>query len=76
MLAEDPDVLEAYYKYLKERKYGWLVRNGVTPEMLVKEYHYPPYEAFCIMVRMQDDPSGTTTMLKHRKSEPQYQKNR
>ena len=74
VLAEDPDVLEAYYKYLKERKYGWLVRNGVTPEMLVKEYHYPPYEAFCIMVRMQDDPSGTTTMLKHRKSEPQYQK--
>lgn len=73
VLVEDPDVLEAYYQYLKEKKFGWLVRNGITPEMLVKDYRYPPYEAFCIMIRLQDDPSGTLTLLKHKKNEPQYQ---
>ncbi len=76
VLVEDPDVLDAYYSYLKTKKHGWLVRNSVTPEMLVRDYHYPPYEAYCIMIRMQDDPSGTMTMLKHRKNEPQYQKKR
>ncbi len=73
VLVEDPDVLEAYYLYLKEKKFGWLARNSVTPQMLVQEYHYPPYEAYCIMARMLDDPNGTMTMLKHRKNEPQYQ---
>lgn len=72
VLVEDPDVLEAYYKYLREGKHGWLVRNSVTPEMLVKEYRYPPYEAYCIMAKLLDDPTGTVTMLKHRKNEPQF----
>ena len=74
VLVEDPDVLDAFYHYIKDREFGFLARRGYSPKQLIREYHYPPFEAFCIMIKLQDDPDRTITMLKHRKNEPQYQK--
>lgn len=73
VLAEDPDVLEAFYLYIKDRQWGYLARHGYTPKRLVQELHYPPYEAYCIMIRLLTDTEKTITMLKHRAHEPQYQ---
>lgn len=74
VLVEDPDVLEAFYLYIKDRQWGYLARHGYTPRRLVQELHYPPYEAYCIMIQLLTDTEKTITMLKHRANEPQYQK--
>lgn len=73
VLVEDPDALEAFYSYLKTKKHGWLVRQGFSPQILMTEYHYPAYEAYCVMIQLATDPDRTKTMLKHRINEPQYQ---
>ena len=73
VLVEDPDALDAFYAYLKTKKHGWLVRQGFSPQMLMAEYHYPAYEAYCVMIQLANDPDRTKTMLKHRLNEPQYQ---
>lgn len=74
VLVEDPDVLEAFYLYVKDKQWGYLARHGYTPRCLIQELHYPPYEAYCIMIQLQSDTERTITMLKHRANEPQYQK--
>jgi len=72
VLAEDPDVLEAFYLYIKDKQWGCLARHGYTPKRLIQELHYPPYEAYCIMIQLQTDTDRAITMLKHRVNEPQY----
>lgn len=74
VLVEDPDVLEAFYLYAKDRQWGYLTRHGYTPKQLVQELHYPAYEAYCIMIQLLTDTEKTIMMLKHRANEPQYQK--
>lgn len=74
VLVEDPDVLEAFYLYIKDKQWGYLARHGYTPKRLVQELHYPPYEAYCIMIQLLTDTERTITMLKHRANEPQYKR--
>ena len=73
---EDPDVLEAFYLYVKDKQWGYLARHGYTPRCLIQELHYPPYEAYCIMIQLQSDTERTITMLKHRANEPQLTKSK
>lgn len=75
VLVEDPDVLAAFYSYVKDGRWGYLTRHGYTPKRLVQELHYPPYEACCIMIQLQTNTEKMITMLKHRANEPQYRKN-
>lgn len=71
-LAVEPDILDEYYLYLKNRRFGKIEILGYTLRRLVKELHFPAYEASLQMVELRKDPKETAQRLKYRETDPQY----
>lgn len=65
--------IAAFAKYLKDGKAGSYAVRGYTPKKLMHELHYSPYEAFCLLTELEDNPKDTLQRLKYRETDPQYQ---
>lgn len=65
--------IAAFAKYLKDGKAGSYAVRGYTPKRLMHELHYGPYEAFCLLTELEDNPKDTLQRLKYRETDPQYQ---
>lgn len=65
--------IAAFAKYLKDGKSGSYAVRGYTPKKLMHEMHYSPYEAFCLLTELENNPKDTLQRLKYRETDPQYQ---
>lgn len=66
--------IAAFATYLKDGKAGSYAVRGYTPKKLMHELHYSPYEAFCLLTELEDNPKDTLQRLKYRETDPQYQR--
>lgn len=73
-LEMEPDILEEFYRYTKNKQFGKLELQGYTAKFLIKKLHLEPFEAYQTMVQLRSDPQKTKQWLKYRERDPQYQK--
>lgn len=67
------DIAHAFAVYIKTHRPGRLKEFEYTPGLLMKELHYPPYEAYVMLVNLREKPKETKQVLVYRKTDPQYQ---
>ena len=67
------DIAHAFAVYIKTHRPGRIKEFEYTPGLLMKELHYPPYEAYTMLVNLREKPKETKQVLVYRKTDPQYQ---
>lgn len=67
------DIAHAFAVYIKTHRPGRIKEFEYTPGLLMKELHYPPYEAYVMLVNLREKPKETKQVLVYRKTDPQYQ---
>lgn len=73
-LEVEPDILDAFFKYISKKQFGSLEIQGYTARKLIRELHMDPYEAYLSLVQLRSDPQNTRQRLIYRERDPQYQK--
>lgn len=73
-LADHPDIVSDFAKYIKTRKPGSCSSHGYNAKRLMDKLHYGPYDAYVMLASLERDPKKTQEVLKYRETDPQYQK--
>lgn len=68
------DVIASFAAWIDQKKGNNFAVRGYTPKKLMHSLKYSPYDAFCILVELIENPKDTLQRLKYRETDPQYQR--
>lgn len=72
-LMKHEDIIKSFALYIRKKNPGKARSLDYTAGRLMNELHYEPYEAYCILADLRENPKETKQMLIYRERDPQYQ---
>lgn len=73
-LMKHEDIIKSFALYIRKKNPGKARSLDYTAGRLMNELHYEPYEAYCILADLRENPKETKQMLIYRERDPQYRK--
>ena len=73
-LLNHEDIIKAFAQFVRKKGPGRISVGSYTAGKLMQELGFEPYEAYCVLVDLREQPKETKQMLIYRERDPQYQK--
>jgi len=73
-LLKHEDIFRAFAQFTRKKGPGRIRVANYSPGRLMNELKFEPYEAYCILIDLRENPKDTKQMLLYRERDPQYQK--